>query len=93
MCHAKGSAKAKDAFWGMLATRPGRRGQKIAFLLGAKAIIHMWEKYEARAFITGVSAENPSSLALCTKLGLSETGNCYISCIDETVFAGASITK
>jgi len=93
LCHPKGSAKATDAFWGMLATRPDRRGQKIAFLLGAKAIIHMWEKHKARAFITGVSAENPSSMALCTKLGLSETGYCYISCIDETVFAGASITK
>ena len=93
MCHPKGSSRATDAFWGMLATRPDRRGQRIAFLLGAKAIIHMWDAHNARGFITGVSAQNPSSMALCKKIGLSETGWCYISCIDETLFASASITK
>lgn len=93
MCHPKNSSHSEDAFWGMLATRPDRRGQGLAFLLGAKAIVHMWNTHNARGFITGVSAENSSSKALCRKLGLSETGWKYLSCIDDTVFGGESITK
>lgn len=93
MCHPQSSSHADDAFWGMLATREDRRGQRIAFLLGAMAIIHMWDVHKARGFITGVSAENPSSMALCRKLGLSETGWQYISCVDKAIFARASITK
>jgi hypothetical protein len=93
MCHPQSSSHADDAFWGMLATREDRRGQRIAFLLGAKAIIHMWDVHKARGFITGVSAENPSSMALCRKLGLSETEWQYISCVDKEIFARGSITK
>jgi hypothetical protein len=37
----------------MLATREDRRGQRIALLLGAQAIIHMWEQHGARGFMTG----------------------------------------
>ncbi|MEP0940248.1 MAG: GNAT family N-acetyltransferase [Rhizobiaceae bacterium] len=93
MCHPESSSHADDAFWGMLATREDRRGQRIAFLLGAQAIVHMWNEHNARGFITGVSAENPSSMALCKKLGLSETEWQYISCVDKTIFARSSITK
>ena len=93
MCHPESSSHAEDAFWGMLATRADRRGQRIAFLLGARAIIHMWDEHKARGFITGVSAGNPASMALCKKLGLTETGWQYISCVDSSIFARASITK
>lgn len=93
MCHPKSSSHAEDAFWGMLATRSDRRGQGLACLLGAKAIVHMGEVHSARGFITGVSANNLSSKALCNKLGLSNSGWQYLSCIDHTVFGGDSITK
>jgi hypothetical protein len=93
MLHHPSSPRAKDAFWGMLATREDRRGERIALLLGAQAIVHMWERHGARGFMTGVRADNLSSQALCRKLGVVETDWIYASCIDKVMFDGASITK
>jgi hypothetical protein len=93
MIHHPSSPRAKDAFWGMLATRHDRRGERIALLLGAQAIIHMWERHGARGFMTGVRAENTSSQALCNKLGITRTNWIYASCINQAMFDGTSITK
>lgn len=93
MLHHPSSPRAKDAFWGMLATRKDRRGERIALLLGAQAIIHMWERHGARGFMTGVRADNPSSQALCNRLGVTASNWIYASCMDKEVFAGQSITK
>ena len=92
MLHHPASRRATDVFWGMLATREDRRGQRIALLLGAQAIVHMWEKHGARGFMTGVRADNASSQALCNKLGVGATEWIYASCMDREQFAGA-ITK
>jgi hypothetical protein len=91
--HHPSSPRARDVFWGMLATREDRRGERIALLLGAQAIIHMWERHGARGFMTGVRADNLSSQALCTKLGVTASDWIYASCIDKQVFAGSSVTK
>lgn len=93
MIHHPSSPRARDAFWGMLATREDRRGERIALLLGAQAIVHMWERHGARGFMTGVRANNLSSQALCNKLGVSATGWIYASCIDKEMFGGSSVTK
>ena len=93
MIHHPSSPRAKDAFWGMLATRKDRRGERIALLLGARAIVHMWERHGARGFMTGVRADNSSSQALCNKLGVSATDWIYAACIDREMFGGSSITK
>jgi Acetyltransferase (GNAT) family len=93
MIHHASSPRAKDAFWGMLAMREDRRGQRIALLLGAHTIIHMWEHYGARGFMTGVRADNSSSQTLCRKLGVHETNWIYASCIDKELFGGSSVTK
>lgn len=93
MIHHPSSPRAKDAFWGMLATREDRRGERIAMLLGAQAIIHMWERHGARGFMTGVRADNSPSRALCSKLGVGATDWIYASCIDKEMFGGSSITK
>jgi Acetyltransferase (GNAT) family len=93
MIHHSLSTHAKDAFWGMLATREDRRGEKIGLLLGAQAILHMWERHGARGFMTGVRADNQSSQVLCNKLGVSKTDWIYASCIDKEMFGGSSITK
>jgi hypothetical protein len=77
----------------MLATRNDRRGERIALLLGAQAIIHMWERHGARGFMTGVRADNAPSQALCNKLGVRATDWIYASCIDKEMFGGSSITK
>jgi hypothetical protein len=77
----------------MLATRQDRRGEKIALLLGAQAIIHMWERHGARGFMTGVRADNASSQALCNKLGVVASDWIMASCMDREVFTGKSVTK
>ncbi len=93
LMHHPSSPRAKDAFWGMLATREDRRGQRIALLLGAQAIIHMWEVHGARGFMTGVRADNASSQALCNKLGVRATDWIYAWCLDKDLFGGSSMTK
>jgi hypothetical protein len=93
MIHHPSSPRARDAFWGMLATRADRRGERIALLLGARAIIHMWERHGARGFMTGVRADNSGSQTLCNKLGVSGTDWIYASCIDKETFGGSAITK
>lgn len=92
MIHHPSSPRARDAFWGMLATREDRRGERIALLLGAQAIIHMWERHGARGFMTGVRADNSPSQALCNKLRVSATSWIYAGCVDKEMFAG-SLTK
>lgn len=93
MLHHSSSPRAKDAFWGMLATREDRRGEKIALLLGAEAIVHMWARHGARGFMTGIRADNASSHALCTKLGVRDTGWIYAQGIDREVLGSGSVTK
>jgi len=93
MIHHASSPRAMDAFWGMLATREDRRGERIALLLGAEAIVHMWEHHGARGFMTGVRANNLSSQALCNKLGVTASEWIYASCIDREMFGGSWITR
>jgi len=83
----------RDAFWGMLATREDRRGQRIALVLGARAIVSMWETWGARAFTTSVSADNTSSVAVCNRLGLTESVLVCIGCTDPDKFTNGLITK
>lgn len=91
--HHPNSLRATDVFWGALATREDRRGEKIALLLGAKAIVHMWENEGARGFITGVRADNLSSQALCNKLGVADSEWIYASCLNTELLGGSSVTK
>lgn len=91
--HHPSSPHARDVFWGMLATREDRRGEKIALLLGAKTIVHMWENEGARGFMTGVRNDNASSRALCNKLGVSDTEWIYAQCLDTRILGSSSLTK
>jgi hypothetical protein len=91
--HPSASPYAKTVFWGMLATRPDRRGQKIALLLGAQAIVHMWEEKGARGFMTGVRNDNLSSITLCNRLGVTDTNCAYAVCIDPQTLGRKSVTK
>lgn len=91
--HHHNSMHANDVFWGMLATREDRRGQKIALQLGAMAIEHMWHNEGARGFITGVRQDNTSSQTLCNKLGVYNSDWIYACCLDEAILGSASVTK
>lgn len=91
--HHPASPHAGDVFWGMLATRDDRRGEKIALVLGAMTIVHMWENEGARGFMTGVRNDNASSRALCNKLGVGDTEWIYAQCLDTSILGGSSFTK
>jgi GNAT superfamily N-acetyltransferase len=81
--HASGAPRATEAFWGVLATREDHRGQGLAGLLGATAIVHMWEEEGMRAFNTGIKAENLASQAACAKLGVENTEWITAFCFDD----------
>lgn len=91
--HHPASPRARIAMWGLLATRDDRRGEKIALNLGARAILHMWRHHGMRGFMTGVREGNPSSRALCERLGVRATGRIYAQCLDTAVLGGHEITR
>lgn len=91
--HHPSSPHANDVFWGMLATRPDRRGEKIALVLGAMTIVHMWEREGARGFMTGVREDNVSSRALCTRLDVTDSDWIYAQCIDPHLLRSSTITR
>lgn len=81
------------AFWGVLATRPDRRGQKLAMIMGANAIVRMWEEFGMRGFTTGVKADNPASMAVCARQGVRPSGQNFIACTNPEHFGDAPITR
>ena len=87
------SARPAHAFWGMLATRPDRRGQKIALILGAQAMLHMAETHGALSFSTGVRADNGSSQALCHKLAVRDSDWVFGQCLNPALVGGGRLTK
>ncbi|WP_413719827.1 GNAT family N-acetyltransferase [Silicimonas sp. MF1-12-2] len=87
------SIMADTCFWGMLATHPDRRGEKIALVLGAKAMIAMHEKTGIGKFSTGIRDDNIPSERLCEKLGVVRSDYLIIIGMDPDAFRDARITK
>ena len=85
--HAPDTPKAREAFWGVLATREDYRGRGLAAWLGAMAIVHMWENEGMRGFNTGIKAENAASRAACAKLGIVDTDWVTAFCFDDARLA------
>ncbi len=92
-CHPDHPEYASQCWWGMLATHPDRRGERLALVLGAMALIEMRDRYGFASFMTGVVAGNAASEALCKRLGLSPDGKSVVSAVDATVVPGGRITK
>ncbi|MEP0520884.1 MAG: hypothetical protein ABJO09_11575 [Hyphomicrobiales bacterium] len=90
--HPEGE-RATDAFWGMLATREDRRGERLGLYLGALAIVQMWENHGARAFNTGVTDGNAPSMAVCKKLDIAVTDWVFLLCTDPELFGDSTFTK
>lgn len=84
---------ASQCWWGMLATHPDRRGERLALVLGALALIEMRDRYGFDTFMTGVVAGNTASEALCKRLGLSPDGKSVVSAVDAALVPGGRITK
>ena len=85
--------RGNEVFWGALTTRPDRRGEGIALVLGARAIVHMWENEGARGFLTGVRQANTSSQNLCAKLAVHDTEWIMAQAIDAEVLGTTKHTS
>ena len=85
--HAPGTPRAKEAFWGVLATRAAHRGRGLAGWLGARAIQHMWEHEGMRGFNTGIKEDNAASLAACAKLGIRRSDLVTLFCFDDATLS------
>lgn len=79
--------------WGLLATRPDRRGQRIAPVLGAQAMLTINRECGFTRFVTGIRDDNAPSLALSARLGVGESGMMIVVGMDPSAFTDARITK
>lgn len=82
-----------QAWWGMLATDPARRGQRLALILGAHAMLAMEAQFGLRDFMTGVEPGNAPSEAVCTRMGLVAGEFTFISCADPKTLTSGRMTK
>jgi hypothetical protein len=83
----------KVAWWGMLATRPDRKGERLALILGAIALREMRRRHGIERFFTGVTAGNAASEAVCRRSGFAPRGRSIISPVDPRVVSGGKLTK
>lgn len=82
-----------QAWWGMLATDPARRGQRLSVVLGAHALLEMETRFGFGDFMTGVEPGNAPSEAICARMGLSKGGSAIIVCADPRALASGRMTK
>lgn len=86
-------AKGQEAWWGMLATDPERRGEGIALVMGAMCILEMHKRFGTADFMTGIREGNGPSEALCSKLGLQPTSQVFLIALDPAIFGAGRVTK
>ena len=89
----KDNPYGNHAFWGGLACREDRRGEKIALILGAMSTVFMWEKMNTRGFSTGIKKGNAPSFSVCKKLGVMPSDWTFVGCSDPELFKGVSLSK
>jgi hypothetical protein len=82
-----------QAWWGMLATDPARRGQRLSLVLGAHALLEMDSRFGFGDFMTGVEPGNAPSEAICARMGLSKGHSAIIGCTDPRALASGRMTK
>jgi hypothetical protein len=91
--HAGHARYGQQAWWGMLATHPERRGHRLSLILGAHALIDMETRFGFQAFMTGVEPCNAPSEAVCTRAGMSPGEFAIIACADPHALASGRMTK
>lgn len=93
IAHSDHPTLSGQAWWGMLATRPDRRGQRLALILGAHAMLEMRDRFGFRSFMTGVEPGNAPSEAVCAKMAMAPRGYAVITCADPAALASGRMTK
>lgn len=91
--HPDHATLAGQAWWGMLATDPSRRGEGLALVLGAHALIEMETRFGIREFMTGVVPGNAPSEAVCTRMGFAPGRFGIVGCADPKALSGGRMTK
>jgi hypothetical protein len=91
--HADHPRLGGQAWWGMLATDPARRGQRLSLVLGAHALLEMEARFGFGDFMTGVEPGNAPSEAICARLGLARGRAAIIGCTDPRALASGRMTK
>jgi hypothetical protein len=91
--HADHPRQGGQAWWGMLATDPARRGQRLSVVLGAQALLQMQALFGFGDFMTGVAPGNAPSEAICTRMGLAQVPSAIIGCTDPRALASGRMTK
>ncbi|SDY90363.1 hypothetical protein SAMN05444004_10446 [Jannaschia faecimaris] len=91
--HEEHVRHGEQAWWGMLATDPARRGQRLSLILGANALLEMETRFGFGDFMTGVEPGNAPSEAVCTRMGLSRADVAIIGCADPHALASGRMTK
>lgn len=82
-----------QCWWGMLATDPSRRGERLALILGAMAIRAGHERFGFSSFMTGVVPGNSASEAVCRQTGLKPGDTGVITIVDTRAMGGAKMTR
>jgi hypothetical protein len=82
-----------QCWWGMLATTPARRGQRLALRLGAMAMLDACERVGFVEVFTGVEPGNAASEAVCARLGLLPEKRSVLGVADPGVVPGGRMTK
>ncbi|WP_406646212.1 hypothetical protein QEZ52_19235 [Aliisedimentitalea scapharcae] len=93
MSYHPDSTRHDEAFWGMLATHADWRGQRLACWVGAKTIQILANQFGARGFSSGVKADNPSSQAMCARLGIYQSDYLYVGATDPILMGTTAITR
>jgi hypothetical protein len=84
---------ARQCWWGMLATHPGRRGERLSLLLGAHALLEMNRRFGFTGAMTGVEPGNAASEAICRRMGLAPRGLSILGMADPALLPGGRMTK
>ncbi|AZQ67166.1 N-acetyltransferase [Silicimonas algicola] len=83
----------RQAWWGMLATDPARRGQRLSLVLGAHALLEMEARFQFGNFMTGVEPGNAPSESICARMGLSRGDFAIVGCTDPRALAAGRMTR
>lgn len=82
-----------ECWWGMLATDPARRGERLALRLGAEALLDITERFGFSRVFTGITPGNGPSETVCARMGLTPEDRSVISAADPTQLTGGRMTK
>ncbi len=91
--HSDHPQSKRECWWGMLAVHPDHRGKAISLILGAVAIVRMFDTYGFTEFFTGVEPGNRPSEAICSKMGLAHNGHSILGMADPKLLGSGRMTK